>query len=88
MFTSISAIMSKPSPAVSTAWDCFGKSATATTRPSPLSASETRTTPQVVPGPFAAPATMAVYAQLPPETKDALTAGLAGLAARMKFIVP
>ncbi|MFI6743890.1 erythromycin esterase family protein [Nonomuraea sp. NPDC050451] len=33
---------------------------------------------------FAAPATMAVYAQLPPETKDALTAGLAGLAARMK----
>ncbi|MET9248926.1 erythromycin esterase family protein [Nonomuraea sp. NPDC003709] len=33
---------------------------------------------------FAAPATMAVYDRLPPETKDALTAGLTGLAARMK----
>ncbi|MFI0423993.1 erythromycin esterase family protein [Spongiactinospora sp. 9N601] len=34
--------------------------------------------------PFAAPATMAAYARLPLETKNALTAGLAGLAARMK----
>lgn len=34
--------------------------------------------------PFVTPATMAAYAQLPPETKNALTAGLAGLAARMK----
>ncbi|MDF5751227.1 erythromycin esterase family protein [Spongiactinospora sp. TRM90649] len=33
---------------------------------------------------FAAPATMAVYAQLPAGTKDALTAALAGLAERMK----
>ncbi|MEU6717452.1 erythromycin esterase family protein [Nonomuraea sp. NPDC046802] len=33
---------------------------------------------------FAAPSAMAAYAQLAPETKDALTAGLAGLAARMK----
>ncbi|MEV4222053.1 erythromycin esterase family protein [Nonomuraea sp. NPDC049725] len=34
--------------------------------------------------PFAAPATMAAYAQLPPETRNALTAGLAGLASRMR----
>ncbi|MFB4264791.1 erythromycin esterase family protein [Nonomuraea sp. GTA35] len=33
---------------------------------------------------FAAPATMAAYAQLPAGTKDALTAGLADLAARLK----
>ncbi|MFI6906186.1 erythromycin esterase family protein [Nonomuraea sp. NPDC050394] len=34
--------------------------------------------------PFVASATMAAYARLPVETKNALTAGLAGLAARMK----
>ncbi|MEV0611845.1 erythromycin esterase family protein [Nonomuraea sp. NPDC050404] len=34
--------------------------------------------------PFAAPTAMAVYAQLPPASKDALTAGLAGFAARMR----
>ncbi|MFI6298986.1 erythromycin esterase family protein [Nonomuraea sp. NPDC050790] len=34
--------------------------------------------------PFVAPAAMAAYAQLPPETRNALTAGLAALVARMK----
>ncbi|AQZ60502.1 Erythromycin esterase type I [[Actinomadura] parvosata subsp. kistnae] len=33
---------------------------------------------------FAAPAALAAYAQLPPETRNALTAGLAALSARMR----